>query len=128
MGDAITSTNTYVETDPVFVGDVNGDGRADMIVHWENGGYRQLLIYPANADDTYGSPIRYSTSNQHNPNMFAGTFLVADVNGDGRDDFIVKWRNGSNTEFLTYCGTAGGSFLAAVRTTPLNSIPYYNEN
>lgn len=124
---ALVSTNSYVTDDPVFMGDVNGDGRADMIVHWALNGYRQLLIYIANADGTYNAAIRQSTSNSHDPVNAAGSFYLADVNGDGRDDFIVKWRSGLNIRFLTYLGTASGSFTAAVRTYPQPEVPYYNE-
>lgn len=126
--DALESTNSYKVDDPVFVGDINGDGRSDMIVHWELNGYRQFLIYTAKNDGTYNTAIRQTTSNQHNPVQFAGSFYVADVNGDGRDDFIVKWRNGSSINYLTYLGTASGSFSDAVRTTPSLTIPYYNES
>ena len=88
---ALTGTNTYIESDPVFVGDISGDGRSDMIVHWANAdNARQLLTYKATSSGTYSAGVNYSASNTHNPNMYAGTFLVDDVNGDGRDDFIVK--------------------------------------
>ncbi len=126
---ALTSTNKYIETDPVFVGDINGDGRSDMIVQWANSlGVRQLLTYTANSDGTYNAGVNYYTSNAQNPLQYAGTFLVGDVNGDGRDDFIVKWRSSNNmVRFLTYRGTAAGSFLSAVSTTPTQDIPYYSE-
>lgn len=126
--DALESTNIYKVDDPVFVGDINGDGCADMIVHWELNGYRQFLIYTAKNDGTYNAAIRQSTSNQHNPVLFAGSFYVADVNGDGRDDFVVKWRNGTVINYLTYLGTTSGSFSAPVRTTPTIPIPYYIES
>lgn len=127
--DALTSTNDYIETDPVFVGDIDGNGRADMIVHWtSSSGSRQLLTYKANSNGTYNSGVNYSTSNSHNPSVYAGTFLVADINGDGRDDFIVKWKNGGDINFLTYRGTASCSFSSAVRTDTLVGIPYYNDN
>ena len=78
--DALTSTNDYIETDPVFVGDIDGNGRADMIVHWtSSSGSRQLLTYKANSNGTYNSGVNYSTSNSHNPSVYAGTFLVADI-------------------------------------------------
>lgn len=127
--DALTSTNDYIETDPVFVGDIDDNGRADMIVHWtSSSGSRQLLTYKANSNGTYNSGVNYSTSNSHNPSVYAGTFLVADINGDGRDDFIVKWKNGGDINFLTYRGTASCSFSSAVRTDTLVGIPYYNDN
>jgi hypothetical protein len=58
--------------------------------------------------------------------VYAGSFFIGDVNGDGRDDFIVKWKSSNNVRFLTYRGTASGSFAAADRTTPSPEIPYYD--
>lgn len=126
--DAIVSTNNYIETDPVFVGDVNGDGRSDMIVHWVNdSGYRQFLIYTANSDGTYNTPIRQSTGEYHDPSEFAETMFVSDVNGDGKDDFIVKLKGYyDGVEFMTYLGTSDGSFTSAILTTPTINILYYD--
>lgn len=124
--DALTSTNSYVISDPVFVGDVNGDGRSDMIVQWSLNGYYQFLIYTANANGTYNAAVRLSTSIAYDLNTYAGTYFVADVNGDGCDDFIIKYKNGDNNAFLTLRGTSSGSFLTAVRTIPTIAIPYYN--
>ena len=125
---ALTSTNNYIEEDPVFVGDVNGDGYSDMIVHWRNNSTlkRQLLIYKANANGTYNAGVNYATSNTDDPLQFAGNYFVADVNGDGKDDFIVKWQYENNIRFLTYQGTSNGTFSAAVRTTPTTPIPYFD--
>ena len=126
--DAIVSTNNYIETDPVFVGDVNGDGRSDMIVHWVNdSGLRQLLIYTANADATYNTGVRKSTTNAHDPGTYAERMFVADVNGDGRDDFIVKRKNSDDgVEFLTYLGMSNNWFSTPASTTPSTHIPYYD--
>ena len=129
ISNPLISTDEYIESDPVFVGDINGDGLSDMIVQWANENKkRQLLIYIANADGTYNEGVNRATDNSQDPTVYAGAFFVADVNGDGRDDFIVKWRNGSKTEFLTYRGTADGTFLGALRTMPETIIPYYNES
>ena len=124
--DALVSTNNYVIDDPVFVGDINGDGTSDMVVHWVSNGKRQLLIYTANTDCTYDAAIRCPTTDTHDPTSNAGAFYIADVNSDGRDDFIVKWRDGLNIRLLTYLGMASGSFREALTTTPTTNIPYYN--
>ncbi len=126
--DAMSSTNNYVETDPVYVGDINGDGRSDMVVHWVNSsGKRQLLIYTANSDGTYNAAIRHSTTTPHDPSQYSETMFIADVNGDGRDDFVVKRRNEHNcVQFLTYLGTTAGAFSAPITTTPSTSIPYFD--
>ena len=127
LTNALTSTNNFVESDPVFVGDVNGDGRDDMIVQWANSSKkRQLLVYTAKEDGTYNAGIKYSTSNAQDASIYAGTFRIGDVNGDGRDDFIVKWKKDDENRFLTYRGTTTGDFTAAVRTVPSTAIPYYN--
>ena len=56
------------------------------------------------------------------PQTFTG-----DVNGDGRDDFIVKWKKDDNNCFLTYTGALSGTFNSAVRIVPSVAVPYYNE-
>ncbi len=123
----LSDTYGFDHTDPIFAGDVNGDGRSDVTVHWVNNGKRQLLVYAANANGAYSATgVNYASTNSHDPAVYAGSFFVGDVNGDGRDDFIVKWKSSNNVRFLTYCGTASGSFAAAVRTTPSPEIPYYD--
>lgn len=127
LTDALVSTNNYVESDRVLIGDVNGDGRDDMIVQWANSSKkRQLLVYTAKSDGTYNAGVNYSTSNTQDATIYAGTFRIGDVNGDGRDDFIVKWKKDDENRFLTYRGTTTGTFSAAVRTVPSIAIPYYN--
>ncbi len=123
----LSDTHAFDHTDPIFAGDVNGDGRSDVIVHWVNNGKRQLLVYAANTNGAYpATGVNYASTNAHDPAVYAGSFFVGDVNGDGRDDFIAKWKSSNNVRFLTYCGTASGSFAAAVRTTPSPAIPYYD--
>ena len=127
VGTALITGDIYSESEPVMVGDVNGDNRYDLIVQWVSSGDRQLRTYTANANGTYNAGINTSTSNSQNPIQYAGTFLIADVNGDGRDDYIVKWKSSSDTvRLLVYRGNADGSFQSAVKTTPLTSVPYYN--
>jgi subtilisin family serine protease len=125
---ALTSSNDYIETDPVFVGDFNGDGYSDMLVHWKNHSTnkRQLLLYTGKSDRTYNTGTNYPTSNAHDPATYAGSFYVADVDGDGKDDFIVKWHheNTNDVNFLTY--RWNGSGFSVVRSDFTNEIPYYN--
>ena len=56
-----------------------------------------------------------------------GSFYVADVDGDGQDDFIVKWHheNTNDVNFLTYRWTDNG--LTVVRSATFTTvIPYFN--
>ena len=126
---ALASTNRYISSDPVFTGDVNGDGRNDMIVHWTSStGYRHLLTYIANSNTIYNAGVDFTTNNVSNPSIYAGTYLVGDVDGDGRDDFIVKWKGGNNdsVRFLVYRGLSTGTFQTGIHTYPSINIPYYN--
>ncbi len=123
---ALESTNNYIESDPVFTGDVNGDGRADMIIHWVNEGKRQLLVYTANSDGTYNTGINYSSTFNHDPINWPCSLYVATVNSDNRADFIVKWNDNYKNAFITYLGTSNGSFSEGVNSIISNPVPFYN--
>ena len=124
---ALSTTDICKDTDSVLTGDVNGDGKADLIVQWVNSlNKRQLMVYAGNSNNTFNSGINYSTTNNQIPSTYAGRCLVDDVNGDGRDDFIVKWRSGTNIRFLTYLGTTASSFTSGVYTVPTEDVPYYD--
>jgi len=109
-------TRNYVEADPVFVGDVNGDGRADMIVHWASGGRRQLLVYTAKGDGSFNEGVNLDSANRHDSGRWPCKFFVADVNGDGRADFIVHWRaeDTGNRNNLVYLGQKNGTFADGI--------------
>lgn len=121
---AITSTNNYEETTPVFVGDVNGDGYSDMVVHWVNNGIRQLMTYTAKADGTYNTAVKINTGDTH----LGGRFFLADVNGDGRDDFIVKYVNETSgyMKIRVYFGTTSGGFASGIDSVT-GLTPFYDE-
>lgn len=124
-----TSTRTYIAGDPTFVGDVNGDGRADMIVHWSNGGKRQLLVYLGNSDGSFSSPTNFSSTRNHDPVALPTQFFVGDVNGDGKDDFIVHWKNGDGKRCtLVYKGKATSPYFEDAPTNAITSTNDYRAN
>lgn len=122
---ALSSTNNFVNEDPVLVADVNGDGRDDMFVVYEVSGKRRILTYVSNADGTYSSGTAITTPKPSTGDYSSAENYIADVNGDGRADLVVKYKNGDYIAFLTYLGTSSGSFNMPVVTTPSTSIPYY---
>ena len=120
------TTNTYLADDPIYTGDVNGDGCADVIVHWTSSGIRQLLVYTGTSSGNFNSGVNLNTGSQHTSD-YTSRMLVGDINGDSRSDFIVEWTAESDyfkTESIyVYRGTAGGSFLGRIHT--VTAVKYY---
>jgi hypothetical protein len=85
-------TSTSGRNLTVAIGNVNGDGYADVLVRAQAG--VQVLVGRSNLQAMFASPIRFPAS---------GTFqggLFSDVNGDGLDDVIVH-RLGRAFTFLS---------------------------
>ncbi|MBQ6946842.1 MAG: VCBS repeat-containing protein, partial [Clostridia bacterium] len=132
--DSAESTRTYVDTDPVFVGDVNGDGRSDLVIHWALNAKRQLLTYTANSDGTFSEAVNFSSTRTHNAAAYPCRLLLEDVNGDNKEDFIVHWKNAQDRRcFLVYNGTVssgkatfqeGRDVLYSTRTFDENDAVY----
>ena len=70
--------------------DLNGDGKADLVRIWDNGGaYAQVSL---------STGLGYPTVNSNGPvggwNPAVTTDTFADVSGDGRSDLVRVYRNG----------------------------------
>lgn len=65
--------------DTAAVGDVNGDGRPDMVIH--TGGALKVLL--GNGDGTFQNPVAYPLGSHD------GRVALGDLNGDGRDDVVA---------------------------------------
>ena len=84
------------------VGDVNNDGKLDVIV----GTSGNDLLFLGNGDGTYGSPISSKDIQS------GDQWVLADVNGDGNLDVLAS-ATGQVGGITTYLGDGTGSFTSA---------------
>ncbi|MFO1412555.1 MAG: FG-GAP-like repeat-containing protein [Burkholderiales bacterium] len=86
------------------VGDVNGDGRADIV--WRNAGTGQTLVWLMNASGTIASTLNLGIV----PLAYA-LVGVGDFNGDGTRDLL--WFRASDGVVVMYLMAANGTFTTA---------------
>jgi hypothetical protein len=108
--DRWTDNNNY----PRLTGDVNGDGRADIVGF----AYTDVYVSFGNTNGTFGAPIASSppltktlggwTDNNNYPRV------VGDVNGDGRADIVGF---GDTFVFVSF-GNTNGTFDAPIASSP----------
>ena len=137
QGQLVSASNrTYVQSDPIYFRDVDGDGCTDMVVHWVANGKRQLLTYTGNTTGYFFEGVNYSTTNTHNTTVYPCQMAMASitenpVSSNGKvkrgTDFVVCWKSSdSRRNFLVYRGTRSNdraTFLAGVNTKS-NSVNY----
>ena len=67
----------------VYVGDFNGDGIADLVSFSTTSGPKSFLVMEGKGDGTFPTQLTLSTSQLSAPS------ILADLNGDGRTDFVT---------------------------------------
>ncbi len=116
------SSGGYVVTS-VAVGDVNGDGRPDLVVaSWCADstcakGTFTLSVLLGNGDGTFHSGATYSSGGTHTESV-----AVADVNGDGKLDIVAT--NGDSGTVAVLLGNGDGTFQPVVTYDSGGSTPF----
>lgn len=101
----------------VVEGDVNGDGKPDLIYSDYNGSALNLHVLLNQGNGAFqGAPGSFGAVNQ------LGMFALGDVNNDGKPDVVFNFVNGSTPSLAVALGNGDGSFQPFI-LSPLSYSP-----
>ncbi len=102
----------------VKIGDVNNDGRNDVVLGLQAYGSsvndHSILVYLQNANGTLDAPVRYPYATDY---KIIGSIDIGDLNQDGKNDIIVGIKSPSSFYGVFYQNASGT--LNPIVSTPL---------
>ncbi|MCX6138062.1 MAG: FG-GAP-like repeat-containing protein [Ignavibacteriales bacterium] len=113
-----STTNYYLgfyDVRSLTVGDLNGDGKPDIIV---GSAYAGLYIYQNNGDGTF-TPGQVTSIMPNAGGPAVGQGVIVDVNGDGKADFVVTSGQANATDL--FIGNGDGTLQAPIILSPAAS-------
>jgi len=126
---AVTYNSGGIFANSVVIGDVNGDGKPDLVV--SNGSATgadagNVGVLLGNGDGTFQTAVPYNRGGYG-----AGSVALADVNGDGKPDVVVancstsvKTCVGANGNVAVLLGKGDGTFPTAVSLGSGGTTPF----
>lgn len=107
----------------VAIGDVNGDGRNDVVMttsyYFDPANDFKLFVFLQNADGTLAPPIKYPTGSSYV--CMAQTVAIGDVNHDGRNDVVIG-DSGCGIEVFLQDGAGALSAGVSYASTDSNKV------
>ncbi len=108
--EAIDTSGSF---DNLATGDLNGDGRADLVTA-DTGGFGGIAVFMNSGNGTYSAKVVYPTIDpQYGLTAIPYTIKIADVNGDGKPDIVAHSPNYSGGLISVFLNNGNGTFAPA---------------
>src|SRR5260370_325601 len=92
-----------------LTGDVNGDGKAEIVQLGDNAGSLGMIVYGANGQGGYRAIFGSSDMGE---GWGAVAWLTGDVNGDGKAEIVQLWDNAGTLGMIVYGADGQGGYRA----------------